>query len=102
MHLYGNGCPKCSYSISKAELEIVQYIKSLGIDEQDIQMSYRLENKQIDIYLKKYNLAIEYNGTMFHHSSNSEYVSDLHPRLKLILITTMINGNFALMMALFL
>lgn len=76
MHLYGNGCPKCSYSISKAELEIVQYIKSLGIDEQDIQMSYRLENKQIDIYLKKYNLAIEYNGTMFHHSSNSEYVSD--------------------------
>lgn len=75
MHLYGNGCPKCSYSISKAELEIVEYIKSLGIDEQDIQMSYRLENKQIDIYLKKYNLAIEFNGTMFHHSSNSKYVS---------------------------
>ena len=76
MHLYGNGCPKCSHSISKAELEIVEYIKSLGINEQDIQMSYKLENKQIDIYLKKYNLAIEYNGTMFHHSSNSKYISD--------------------------
>ena len=73
-------CPKCviAGSTSKYELDIIEYIKSIGIPEEDIEHSARpewLRSKELDIYLPKYNLAIEYNGTAFHHSSNLGFVN---------------------------
>jgi len=66
----GCGCPKCGSNkdTSKAELEILDFIKSLGIN--NIEQSNRevLDGKEIDIYLPDYKLAIEYNG-LYHHSS---------------------------------
>lgn len=73
-------CNKCSPSnYSKYEIEIIEYIKSLNICEKDIIHSARpdfMNGQELDIYLPKYNLAIEFNGTAYHHSSNSEYISD--------------------------
>lgn len=73
-------CNKCSPSnYSKYELEIIEYIKSLNILEEDIIHSARpsfMNGQELDIYLPKYNLAIEFNGSAFHHSSSSEYVID--------------------------
>ena len=81
MHLYGNGCPKCSSNTSYPELEIVEYIKSLGVPEEEILTKFRpswMEKKELDIYLPNYNLAIEYNGTAYHHSSKSTYVKSYY------------------------
>ena len=73
-------CNKCSPSnYSKYEIEIIDYIKSLNIPEEDIIHSARpdfMNGQELDIYLPKYNLAIEFNGTAYHHSSKSEYISN--------------------------
>ena len=65
-HLDGHGCPKCSNIISKAELEIVDWLKEIGIN--NIQTSNRniLNNKELDIYLPDHKLAIEFNGIYWH------------------------------------
>lgn len=65
------GCPYCSVNTSSYEKEIIDYVKSLGINP--IQ-SYRpswLNGKELDIYIPSINLGIEFNGTMFHHSSKT-------------------------------
>lgn len=69
-HLFGHGCPKCFGKISKPELEIVEYIKSLGISEDKILMSFSPEfmigKQQLDIYIPDYKFAIEFNGSRWH------------------------------------
>ena len=67
-------CPKCfpyKYS-SKAELEIIEFIKTLGIT--NIFQSYRrlIKHNEIDIYLPDYNLAIEFNGLYWHSERNGK------------------------------
>ncbi len=77
-HLNGRGCSKCSKAISKEELEVLDYILSLNT-KYSIVTSYRpewLERKELDIYIKDLNLAIEYNGSIFHHSSKSDSITN--------------------------
>ena len=74
------GCPICSgfSGPSKPEIEIKDYILSLGIKEEEIITSHRpdwMGGKELDIFLPKYNLAIEFNGSVYHHSSTSKYIS---------------------------
>ena len=74
-HLKGSNCPNCGVKISKPELDIFSHIQSIYKGE--IIQSYRptwLLGKEIDLFIPEFNLAIEYNGTSFHHSSKSEYV----------------------------
>lgn len=53
---------------STFEVEIEQYLLSIGVDQSDIQTRKRkIIGKELDIYLPKYNLAIEYNGLIWHH-----------------------------------
>lgn len=74
-HTSGNGCPKCGFiqsrSIvkSKAEFEIIEFIKSLGVD--NVEHSWRDLGFELDIYLPDYKTAIEYNG-IYWHSSDSK------------------------------
>lgn len=73
-HLQGKGCSKCVINISKQELEICEYLDLLNI--QYIQ-SYRpkfLNGQELDIFIPDYNLAIEYNGTHYHHSSSTSLI----------------------------
>lgn len=81
MHLFGNGCPNCSYelNISNSELEIFNYIKEMGID--NIQTSNRtiLNGQELDIYLPDYNLAIEFNGLYWH---SDKFKNDNYHNLK--------------------
>lgn len=74
-HLNGSNCPNCGVKVSKPEIDILQYIKSIYNGE--VVQSYRpdwLNGKEIDIYIPEFNFAIEYNGTSFHHSSKSSFV----------------------------
>ena len=70
-HLRGRGCNECRFekSTSEAENKITEFLKNLNIN---VIQSYRpkwLDGKELDIYLPDYNLAIEYNGLTYHHSS---------------------------------
>lgn len=81
-HIRGVGCPICSHISSKPEQDIVSYIKELCPSIELIQR-YRptwMNGKELDIYLPEYNLAIEYNGTSYHHSSRSDYVDKYYQR----------------------
>ena len=58
-------------NVSKTELEIWNQIKLLYPDKKII-TNYRpkwLNRKELDIYIPDLNLAIEYNGTHYHHST---------------------------------
>ena len=70
-HLRGRGCNECRFekSTSEAENKIIEFLKNLNIN---VIQSYRpkwLDGKELDVYLPDYNLAIEYNGLTYHHSS---------------------------------
>jgi len=64
-HLQGKGCPKCGLNISKAEDEIAQYIESFGVTVIRRDKTV-LRGKELDIYIPEYNLAIEYDGMIWH------------------------------------
>lgn len=70
-HLRGQGCPTCAKELyrSKAEKDLVKFITSFGYK---VLINYRpiwLNGLEIDIYIPLLNLAIEYNGGAYHHSS---------------------------------
>lgn len=64
-HVYDkNGCPSCSHIISRGQLEVEEFIKTLGIA---IQRNYKLKNgSEIDIYIPHLQIGIEYNGLFWH------------------------------------
>lgn len=81
-HIRGSGCPSCARTSSKPELDIVSYIRELCPTTELIQR-YRptwMNGKELDIYLPEFNLAIEYNGTSYHHSSRGEHVDKYYKR----------------------
>ena len=73
-HILGSGCPKCR--MNRQERFIYNYIKE--ITDSNIEFGkrfYFMKNKEIDLYLPEFNLGIEYNGIVYHHSTpDSEYL----------------------------
>ena len=72
-HLNGQGCPKCAILMSKAEDEIIQFLKPCINTIQRYKMSNK---KEIDILLPTLNIGIEYNGLRWHSeqfSKNKNY-----------------------------
>lgn len=52
-----------------AQNEVAKFIELLGIDKKDIKIDKRpkeMNNQQLDIYIPKYNFAIEFNGNFWH------------------------------------
>lgn len=60
----GNGCPKCSKRISKAEQAIADFLILQGLDVE--QSNRKLIGKEMDIYIPEKKTAIEYNGLFWH------------------------------------
>jgi len=65
-HLAGNRCPKCAKNISKEELGVVFFIKSLTRRRLVLNDRKALSGLEIDIYIPGLKLGIEYNGNLFH------------------------------------
>ena len=61
------------------ELEVVQFLESLGITN-IIRNSRKLlgDRSEIDIFLPDYNIAIEYNGVYWHHESVDHITKTYH------------------------
>ena len=67
----GHRCPKCSNHISKSEMEIKEYLKSLNINiiENNRSIIHPLE---LDIVIHSHKLAIEYCGLYWHSEENGK------------------------------
>lgn len=67
-HLIGRGCTQCwheSYA-SKAEIELAEWVESLGLQ---VVRNYRgalPKSQEVDIYLPDLKVGIEYNGSYWH------------------------------------
>lgn len=62
-----SGCPYCSKNRSTGEINIEDYIKSLGLVTQHRRFfSSILQVFELDIYIPDKNVAIEYNGSYYH------------------------------------
>ncbi|MGL6229397.1 MAG: hypothetical protein ACRC3J_09350 [Culicoidibacterales bacterium] len=70
-HLNGAGCPKCSNIVSKPEIEVFEFIKTLT---NDVRQSNRkiLKRKELDIYCASDKIAIEFNGMYWHSDKTIE------------------------------
>lgn len=72
-HLRDRGCNLCRFtkSVSKAESDLALFINDLMGEDSAITSSRHewLDNKELDIYIPSLNIAIEYNGYIYHHSS---------------------------------
>ena len=72
LHLKSDGskgcsCPYCSNNRSKAELEIEDYIASLGFKTEHRRFtSSIMPNFEIDIFIPEQNIGIEYNSIYYH------------------------------------
>ena len=64
-HLQGHQCQKCSSIGSKAQSEIVDFVKSYNFS---VLENYKeiIPPKELDIYIPSLNFAIEYNGLYWH------------------------------------
>ena len=69
-HLIGQGCPKCSCIISKPEIEVQEFIKSLNYT---IKTNIRniIKPYELDIYIPELNKAIEFNGEYWHYNNKN-------------------------------
>lgn len=66
-HLKGRECPSCAHFISRPEIEIYEYLCNF-ISKEDIIRRDKsvLGNLELDIYIPKLKIAIEYNGLRWH------------------------------------
>lgn len=70
-HLRDRGCNLCRFknSSSKMESELSLFLENLGVTVISNNRFSWLNNKELDIYIPSLNLAIEYNGYVYHHST---------------------------------
>lgn len=70
IHIAGGGfCPKCTSYVSSYEIEIYNFLKSLGIDNIKTSVRNIKEIKEIDILCTDQKIAIEFNGLYWHSDS---------------------------------
>lgn len=66
------GCPICFNNRSKPEMEIEEYVQSLGIKtEHKHFVSTEIGKFEVDIYIPDKSIGIEYNGSYYHNTLSS-------------------------------
>lgn len=66
-------CPHCYKAhYSKKEKEVLEYVKSIYHDDIIENDRIQLEGKELDIYLPKLNLGVEFNGDFWHSSEEAK------------------------------
>lgn len=70
-HMSGQGCPKCSSTISKLEVELHNFINSI-YKEEIIKNNRNIlpDNKEIDVYIPNLKIGFEFNGLYWHNETN--------------------------------
>jgi very-short-patch-repair endonuclease len=65
----GTGCRSCSRQSSQPEIRILTELKYLF---KEVTSRYKVEGVEIDIFVPKYNLGIEYDGHYFHKNKKEK------------------------------
>lgn len=68
----GYKCPVCSLTSSDEEEALASYIQELLPKGEELQRNYRLNGKEIDIYLPSRKIGFEYNGYYWHSDKYRE------------------------------
>ena len=68
-HLSGDGCPKCVAKISKAEIELFDFVKSLSPSAHQSDRKI-IPPFELDVVATDKRVAIEFNGLYFHSDRN--------------------------------
>jgi len=75
-HKQNTVCPKCMTTVSKPEIEISEYLESLGVKvERNVRGLFKNLNFEADIFLPEQKIVIEYDGLIWHSEMFSK---DLH------------------------
>ena len=61
------GCPKCGCNISKPEIELQDFVKSLNVNIKTNKKNI-IAPLELDIYIPELQKAIEFNGTWWHYN----------------------------------
>jgi hypothetical protein len=72
----GSGCPYCSRSTSIPEIRILTELTSIF----PVNSRFKIEKSEIDIYIPKYKVGIEFDGSFWH---KDKYEKDLEKNKKL-------------------
>ena len=67
--LNGSNCPKCSHQHSSMELRIFAELEYFWTDTVS---GFRLESRELDIYLPSLKLGIEFDGAYWHHQRDGQ------------------------------
>lgn len=59
-------CPKCAHKISRGEIEIEDYLSSIGVKFQTQNKTSIGDGRHLDLYIEANNFAIEFNGNYWH------------------------------------
>jgi hypothetical protein len=62
----GQGCPRCTHRTSKWENDIIEFIKSLGLEVQLSASDCWASRQEVDIYIPELKAGFECNGLFFH------------------------------------
>ena len=77
-HLSGMGCPRCSTSVSKTEIKLVDCIRTFYSGEIITNSKNIIPPLELDIYVPALRLAIEYNGGYWHSEKFKNKEDHLH------------------------
>lgn len=77
-HLSGMGCPRCSTSVSKTEIKLVDFIRTFYSGEIITNSKSIIPPLELDIYVPTLHLAIEYNGGYWHSEKFKSKEDHLH------------------------
>lgn len=83
-HIRGVGCPSCSNRISKQNMQISEFLTSLGV-EHEMEYTFPGTRKAFDIAIHSKKIVLEYNSTYWH---SSEYIPSGQHKLKSDLAST--------------
>lgn len=77
-HLSGMGCPRCSTSVSKTEIKLVDFIRTLYSEEIITNSKSIIPPLELDIFIPALRLAIEFNGGYWHSEKFKDKKAHLH------------------------
>lgn len=77
-HLSGMGCPRCSTSVSKTEIKLVDFIQTFYSGEIITNSKSIIPPLELDIFIPTLHLAIEYNGGYWHSEKFKSKEDHLH------------------------
>jgi len=63
------GCPQCTNQTSSPELRILAEFRSIF---DDVKTRHKIEGVEMDVYVPKFNIAIEYDGYHFHQGKEQK------------------------------